>query len=66
MWSILGLTLVLGYPLSAGPMLFLAMNGYFPAFLGDFPLYGPLVSLGKQFEPFGKLFDWYLSQWVKL
>ena len=65
MWVVVGLTMLVGYTLSEGPMYFLIFGGYIPP-SGHWllRLYDPLVRLGE-LVPFIRAWDnWYCNQWL--
>ena len=64
MWLVVGLALLVAYPLSIGPMYFLANNGYLPQWVGKLRIYRPLHFLGEQIQPIAEWTYWYCSLWV--
>jgi hypothetical protein len=71
-WATVALVLVLvGYPLSLGPAVWLQTRGMMPKFISDFLMwfYTPLefVEFADTSEtrgPFGRALWWYVQLWV--
>lgn len=56
MWLVIGLALLLAYPLSFGPLQVLVLDGYLPAAL--YKLYAPVLWLAR-LDPIGPSTRWY-------
>jgi hypothetical protein len=66
MWILAAFIVVLvGYPLSIGPMAWVAERGYLPE-AAETPLevlYAPLGMLAKHVPTFRYVIEWYLEYW---
>lgn len=67
MWLVVGLVLLVGYPLSYGPYNWLEFQGIIPAPVrACFSVfYAPLVwALRNGPQPVMDWFNWYMIQWI--
>lgn len=71
-WSGIGYVAVLGilllvYPLSVGPLAWLAKNGYLPGDLEEYLaiqiLYAPIIWMFENCEWYSRIHMWYLRLW---
>lgn len=63
-WLVVGLVLLVAYPLSMGPMVFLTIKGYLPQWMVDRHIYNPLVMLGDHVPWIGKVLVWHCNWWM--